>query len=145
MAHLCVITNAGGRSWFLQNPMAMPTRPHGLHASRSGKQRPLLQMKTPPTSEDVDGVFHAFTSRKVAALDMKTLAKRIRSREKLNPYFAIAAASVPLSSTKVGQIRALAFELLLGFLEACDTRRNFGSIAREPLFPFRHCPVLFWY
>src|SRR6476620_1321717 len=38
---------------------------------------------------------------------------------------------------------ALAFEFLLGLLEACDTRRNFGSIAREPFFPFRHCPILF--
>jgi hypothetical protein len=27
------------------------------------------QTKTPPTSEDGDGVFRAFTSRKVAALD----------------------------------------------------------------------------
>jgi hypothetical protein len=29
------------------------------------------QLKTPPTSEDVDGVFRAFTSRKVAALVRK--------------------------------------------------------------------------
>jgi len=36
-------------------------------------------MKTPPTSEDADGVFHAFTSRKVAALERKTSRGRLRS------------------------------------------------------------------
>src|SRR6185369_1212890 len=36
-------------------------------------------MKTPPTFEDADGVFHAFTSRKVAALERETSRRRLRS------------------------------------------------------------------
>jgi hypothetical protein len=36
-------------------------------------------MKTPPTSEDIGGVFHAFTSFKVAALEELTAARRVRS------------------------------------------------------------------
>jgi hypothetical protein len=36
-------------------------------------------MKTPPASEDVDGVFHAFTSFKVAALEQPTFKRRVRS------------------------------------------------------------------
>jgi hypothetical protein len=36
-------------------------------------------MKTPPAFKNADGVFHAFTSRKVAALDRKTSKRRPRS------------------------------------------------------------------
>src|SRR6266850_342848 len=38
-----------------------------------------LHMKTPPISEDVDGVFRAFTSRKVAALGKRISRRRLRS------------------------------------------------------------------
>jgi hypothetical protein len=37
-------------------------------------------MKTPPAPEDADGVFHAFTSGKVAALEPRTSASWFRSR-----------------------------------------------------------------
>jgi hypothetical protein len=43
---------------------------------------PLLikpQMKTPPAPEDTDGVFHAFTSGKVAALEPGTHRQWVRS------------------------------------------------------------------
>ena len=36
-------------------------------------------MKTPPSPESADGVFHAFTSGKVAALELKTSLPRFRS------------------------------------------------------------------
>src|SRR4029079_14574751 len=36
--------------------------------------------KTPPAPEDTDGVFHAFTSGKVAALDLKTLLTPVSFR-----------------------------------------------------------------
>jgi hypothetical protein len=38
-----------------------------------------LKWKTPPASEDVDGVFHAFTSFKVTALEQPTFERRVRS------------------------------------------------------------------
>lgn len=34
-----------------------------------------LKMKTPPTSEDIDGVFHALTFFKVAALEWLTFER----------------------------------------------------------------------
>jgi hypothetical protein len=37
------------------------------------------KLKTPPASEDTDGVFHAFTSFKVAALEQTILGGRFRS------------------------------------------------------------------
>jgi len=37
------------------------------------------KLKTPPASEDTDGVFHAFTSFKVAALEGSTDECRVRS------------------------------------------------------------------
>jgi hypothetical protein len=37
-------------------------------------------MKTPPAPEGIDGVFHAFTSGKVAALGLKTSPEPVRSR-----------------------------------------------------------------
>jgi hypothetical protein len=36
-------------------------------------------MKTPPAPEDTDGVFHAFTSGKVAALGLRTRGRWVRS------------------------------------------------------------------
>lgn len=41
-------------------------------------QRP-LKMKTPPTSEDIGGIFHAFTFFKAAALESQTAGHRVRS------------------------------------------------------------------
>jgi hypothetical protein len=38
-----------------------------------------FERKTPPASEDADGVFHAFTSRKVAALEEATGQRALRS------------------------------------------------------------------
>src|SRR5690348_16542616 len=38
-----------------------------------------FERKTPPASEDADGVFHAFTSRKVAALESLTSWRGRRS------------------------------------------------------------------
>jgi hypothetical protein len=40
-------------------------------------------MKTPPASEDVDGVFHAFTSFEVAALERSTSSRPFRSGERI--------------------------------------------------------------
>jgi hypothetical protein len=37
------------------------------------------KLKTPPASEDTDGVFHAFTSFKVAALEVTISRRRFRS------------------------------------------------------------------
>jgi hypothetical protein len=39
-------------------------------------------MKTPPAPEDTDGVFHAFTSGKVAALERKIQRLTVRSRRR---------------------------------------------------------------
>jgi hypothetical protein len=44
-----------------------------------GEPRSSPKMKTPPASEETDGVFHAFTSGKVAALGWKTCGLKLRS------------------------------------------------------------------
>ncbi len=56
------------------------TRPIAWLAITCGRRLSVVQMKTPPASEDADGVFRAFTSRKVAALKRKTSRHRLRSR-----------------------------------------------------------------
>jgi len=55
-----------------------------------------LQTKTPPTSEDADGVFRAFTSRKVACTGKKTSRHRLRSclREILSAEFSCVPLAV---------------------------------------------------
>ena len=68
-----------GPCLFLRYAMIRPARSHGSR-SRAAAGCPFFQMKTPPASEDADGVFRAFTSRKVAALKRKTSRHRLRSR-----------------------------------------------------------------
>ena len=56
----------------------------GLAQRFDRRGRASRDMKTPPASEEADGVFHAFTSGKVAALDLKMRIRRIRSRRSEN-------------------------------------------------------------
>ena len=102
------------------------------------------QMKTPPASEDANGVFHAFTSLKVAALEMKTSKQRLRSGW-IRIFCSSACASRPECRPSLAQrcriiFMALPFEFLLRFLETCHACCDFGSLAREPVFRFRHHP-----
>ena len=104
-------------------------------------------MKTPPASEDANGVFHAFTSLKVAALEMKTTKRRLRSG-RLRIFFSAVCASrlecwpdksAPGVAHRLRIIfLALAFEFLLGFPETRHARGDFSPLAREPFFLFRH-------
>src|SRR6266511_5795502 len=146
--------------------MIRPARSHGSR-SRVAAGRPLCKRKTPPTFENVDGVFRAFTSRKVAALEKKTSRHRLRSCYRKVPGEIIlrfhltsfrdngeasfcGSASTPErgpagSVQRIGQGRlvillALAFKLLLGFPEARDARCDFGAVARESFFLLRHRP-----
>src|SRR6266536_925372 len=68
------------------NPTGWQFVPHPSTGGRAGTlgyrtYAPLMPtMKTPPAPEDTDGVFHAFTSGKVAALGRRTSAWWFRSR-----------------------------------------------------------------
>src|SRR6185312_1267904 len=90
------------------------------------------QMKTPPASEDANGVFHAFTSLKVAALERKTSKRRLRS-SRIRIFCGSARASRPECRPGFAQrpriiFLALPFEYLLRFLETRHACRNFGSL-----------------
>src|ERR1051325_5378512 len=69
-----------------------------------------------------------------------------RQPRKLLPGSTSMPERAPVSSVyRAGQGRlvilfTLAFELLLGFPEARDARRDFGAVARESFFLLRHRP-----
>jgi hypothetical protein len=66
-------------------------------------------MKTPPASENTGGVFHAFTSCEVAALERQTLSRSVSSgkvliffhdcRNRGNPITLYAADGKPTGGT----------------------------------------------
>ena len=144
MAHLCGSATPGGRNrscatrWSDQPNRMARTRATAPCAGTT------QQMKTPPASEDANGVFHAFTSRKVAALEMKTSKQRLRSGW-IRIFCSSACASRPECRPSLAQrcriiFMALPFEFLLRFPETRHACRYFGSLAREPFFLFRHRP-----
>jgi hypothetical protein len=144
MAHLCGSATPGGRNrscatrWSDQPNRMARTRATAPCAGTT------QQMKTPPASEDANGVFHAFTSRKVAALEMKTSKRRLRSG-RLGIFCSSARASRPECRPSLAQCRGIIFmalplEFLLRFPETRHAYCDFGSLPREPFFLFRHRP-----
>ena len=121
MAHLCGSATPGGCNRSCATRWSdQPNRMARARATApcAGTTR---QMKTPPASEDANGVFHAFTSRKVAALEMKTSKQRLRSGW-IRIFCGSACASRPECRPGLAQRRriifmALPFEFLLRFPE----------------------------
>ena len=149
MAHLCGSATPGGCNRSCATRWSdQPNRMARARATApcAGTTR---QMKTPPASEDANGVFHAFTSLKVAALEMKTSKRRLRSvRSRI--FFSSACASrlesrpdksAPGVAHRLRIIfLAFAFEFLLGLPETRHAGCDFSSLARESFFLFRHQP-----
>ena len=146
MAHLCGSATPGGCNRSCATRWSdQPNRMARTRATAPGAGT-TQQMKTPPASEDANGVFHAFTSLKVAALEMKTSKRRLRS-EWIRIFCGSACASRPECRPGLAQRRriifmAFPFEFLLRFPETRHACRDFGSLAREPFFLFRHRPSL---
>ena len=87
-----------------------------------------------PASEDANGVFHAFTSLKVAALEMKTSKQRLRSGW-IRIFCSSACASRPECRPSLAQrcriiFMALPFEFLLRFPETRHACRAFRARSR---------------
>lgn len=101
-----------------------------------------LKQKPRPHPEDANGVFHAFTSRKVAALEMRTTEGQLRSGQSRifsGSDGALRRQCRPGVTQRLSVVfLPFSFEFLLRFPETRHACCDLGSLSREPIFLVRH-------